>query len=77
MRRGENAQETWPGVQGEGQTPVLADADALAVLMAAGETGLPEAPFPTACPWSYQQTADQDFWPDSCELTRTRIARAT
>jgi hypothetical protein len=33
--------------------PVLADAYASAVLMAAGETGLPEANFPAECPWSY------------------------
>lgn len=46
-------------------TPVLADAYASAVLMAAGETGLPEATFPAECPWSYLQAADPDFWPES------------
>ena len=44
---------------------VLADAHVSAVLSAAGETGLPEAIFPEVCPWSYQQVADPDFWPDA------------
>ena len=43
---------------------VLADAYASAVLLAAGETGLPEGTFPVVCPWSHQQIADPDFWPE-------------
>ena len=38
-------------------TAVVADAYASAVLLAAGETGLPEATFPAECPWSYQHAA--------------------
>lgn len=44
---------------------VLADAYASAILLAAGETGLPEATFPTVCPWSYPQVADAEFWPET------------
>jgi hypothetical protein len=44
---------------------VVADAYASAFLLAAGETGLPEATFPEVCPWSYPQIADPDFWPDA------------
>ncbi len=44
---------------------VLADAYASAVLLAAGETGLPDTAFPPECPWSYRQAADTEFWPDS------------
>ncbi len=43
---------------------VVADAYVSAVLSAAGETGLPEATFPDLCPWSYQDIADPDFWPE-------------
>ena len=43
---------------------VLADAYASAVLLAAGETGLPEGIFPVVCPWSHQQIADPDLWPE-------------
>ena len=46
---------------------VLADAYASAALLAAGETGLPETTFPAECPWSYQQAADPDFWPESAD----------
>ncbi len=46
-------------------TAVLTDAYASAVLLAAGETGLPEVTFPAECPWSYQQAADPDFWPEA------------
>jgi hypothetical protein len=44
---------------------LLADSYTSAVLSAAGETGLPEATLPEICPWSYQQIADRDFWPDA------------
>ena len=46
---------------------VLADSYVSAVLSAAGETGLPEVTFPEVCPWSHQQVADPDFWPDATE----------
>ncbi|MGA8172425.1 MAG: DUF29 domain-containing protein [Methylocystis sp.] len=28
------------------------------------ETGLSEAAFPKACPWSFEQMMDPDFWPE-------------
>ena len=43
----------------------LADSYISAVLLAAGETELPETTFPDVCPWSYGQIADPDFWPDA------------
>jgi hypothetical protein len=42
---------------------VLQDSYASAILLTAGETGLPEATFSELCPWSYLQIADPDFWP--------------
>lgn len=30
---------------------------------AAAETGLPEATFPTECPWSFETIMDETFWP--------------
>lgn len=35
-----------------------------AVLEAVAETGLEEASFPPACPWSFEQAMDRDFWPE-------------
>ncbi len=32
---------------------------------AAAETGLPKTSFPTACPWTFDQIMDAEFWPDS------------
>ena len=44
------------------QLPALwGDSYTSAVLLATGETGLPEALFPDTCPWSYRQVADPDF----------------
>ncbi len=34
-----------------------------AVIEAAGETGLPRQSFPAACPWTFGQIMDEDFWP--------------
>ena len=34
-----------------------------ALIMAAGETGLPKATFPHVSPWSFDQLIDPDFWP--------------
>ena len=31
--------------------------------LAVGETGLPKATFPAACPWSFEQMIDEEFWP--------------
>ena len=31
---------------------------------ASGETGLPLATFPEACPWPLEQVLDDDFWPE-------------
>ena len=36
----------------------------LALVEAERETGLPEATFPGACPWSFAQMTDEGFWPD-------------
>jgi Domain of unknown function DUF29 len=44
---------------------LLGDSYTSAVLLAAGETGLPESLFPATSLWSYQQVADPDFWPDA------------
>lgn len=35
-----------------------------AVIVAAGETGLGRSTFPVACPWSFVQIMDPEFWPD-------------
>ncbi len=32
--------------------------------LAAGETELPESTFPSACPWTFEQIMDPDFWPE-------------
>ena len=32
-------------------------------LLAAGDTGMDEAQFPSACPFSPEQALDPDFWP--------------
>jgi hypothetical protein len=34
-----------------------------AVIEAEAETGLLEATFPAACPWSFEKMSDPDFWP--------------
>jgi Domain of unknown function DUF29 len=36
----------------------------LAILGAARETGLDRAVFPVACPWSFGQCMDPEFWPE-------------
>ncbi|TWB15419.1 uncharacterized protein DUF29 [Nitrospirillum amazonense] len=36
-----------------------------ALIMAADETGLPEATFPAECPWSFEQIMDPGFWPET------------
>ncbi len=41
----------------------IADAHRLAVIGARRETGLPAQTFPAACPWSFGQIMDPDFWP--------------
>jgi hypothetical protein len=43
----------------------LEDSYISARLLAAGETGLPEAEFPTHCPFTLEQLLDEDFWPDA------------
>ena len=35
-----------------------------AVLEAAAETQLPKSAFPPACPYSFEQMMDAEFWPD-------------
>jgi hypothetical protein len=41
-----------------------------AKLLAAGETGLPEADFPASCPFSLPQLLDETFWPDASPTGR-------
>lgn len=41
----------------------LDDAYSMATIEAAGETGLPEATFPSACPWSFDKVMGEGFWP--------------
>ncbi|MDZ5649798.1 DUF29 domain-containing protein [Nitrospirillum sp. BR 11828] len=36
-----------------------------ALIMAADETGLPEATFPAECPWPFEQIMDAGFWPET------------
>ena len=42
----------------------MASAYASAILGAARETGLDRTIFPSACPWSFEQITDADFWPE-------------
>ncbi|HJU11630.1 MAG TPA: DUF29 domain-containing protein, partial [Candidatus Binataceae bacterium] len=41
----------------------LSAAYALACVTSARETGLDEAIFPPASPWSFEQITDPNFWP--------------
>ena len=43
---------------------VIVGAYARAQLGAARETGLDRATFPAACPWSFDQMINAEFWPD-------------
>ncbi len=40
------------------------DAYGDARVSAYGETGLPEATFPSECPWTYERIMDATFWPE-------------
>jgi hypothetical protein len=42
----------------------LVDSYRLAIIGARRETGLGAAVLPAACPWSFDQMMDDDFWPD-------------
>ncbi len=42
----------------------LADEHDVARLKAAGDTGLPEAVFPTSCPFTIDEILNEDFWPE-------------
>jgi hypothetical protein len=42
----------------------FAEAYGDARLMAARETPMDDDEFPEACPWSFEQAIDGDFWPD-------------
>ncbi len=42
---------------------VLTRAYNRAIKEAKRETGLPETTFPPACPWSFDQAMDSEFWP--------------
>ena len=42
----------------------LTSAYRVARLEAAEETKLAEAMFPATCPWTFEQTMDEGFWPD-------------
>ena len=43
----------------------MADAYGDAILNASRETGLDERTFPEACPWSFEQEMNQEFWPEA------------
>jgi len=43
---------------------VFEDSYKFATRLAKTETGLPAATFPSQCPWTFEQTTDQDFWPE-------------
>jgi hypothetical protein len=43
----------------------LAAAYERATIAATAETGLREATFPAACPWSFEKIMDGEFWPDN------------
>jgi hypothetical protein len=42
----------------------IRDAYRLALIEAEKETGLARSVFPATCPWSFQQTMDETFWPE-------------
>ncbi len=46
-------------------TELLRDAYEIARLQAAKETPLEEDDFPAKCPWTFQQAADDSFFPDA------------
>jgi len=41
----------------------IAEAYRVAKIEAEDQTSLPESTFPAACPWTFGQMADEDFWP--------------
>ena len=41
----------------------IAQAYGNAVISAGAETGLSEATFPEHCPWTFEQSMDENFWP--------------
>lgn len=43
----------------------IASAYRLAILGAARETGMDRGVFPAACPWTFPQITDTDFWPEA------------
>jgi len=43
-----------------------------AVPAASAETGMKETVFPKQCPWSFEQTMDEDFWPQADTLAKER-----
>lgn len=43
----------------------ITDAYGNAVIEAGAETGLAEGSFPLICPWSFEQIADDGFWPET------------
>jgi uncharacterized protein DUF29 len=42
----------------------LSSAYRKAILEAATETGIDSSTFPSACPWTYEQIMDAEFWPE-------------
>ncbi len=42
----------------------LEDAYGRALIEVTGETGLSRPTFPPACPWSFEQIMEPDFWPE-------------
>jgi len=45
----------------------IEDAYGDSIIAAADETALPEAIFPSVCPWSSEQIMDHGFWPEQAQ----------
>lgn len=46
-------------------TEAMEDAYGDAIIAAERETDLDRAAFPKACPWSFEQITNEDFWPEA------------
>jgi len=44
---------------------VYAEAYGYALMKASEETGIDEMALPAACPWTFEQAMDADFWPEA------------
>ena len=55
--------EQMPPVEPKLAHDMRVDAYGNAIIEAGAETGLAESTFPADCPWSFEQTMADDFWP--------------